>query len=678
MNNSLRRSIQQILLAGSSAAFAAGALAAAGQQNPPPGPGHVPDYFGVTPNYATSPQPILTQVVINEGVSGAGAVATPNWDTNTGAITGFNLTDGGSGYVTPTVTITDQPTGTGASASIVMGGGISGIDQITSPGSECSANPTVTISDVPGGTGSGAIATAIVSGGNVTGLNITNPGSGYSAGATFDVTCDIGSNASGTVVVSGGIPGVISGIVINSPGLNYSPSANVVFNDPQATPGSGASATVVVDTGGSITGIQITNPGSGYSASTTVSIIDVATGSGASATAVSSGTHLVNGKLGVITGITPGSPGSGYRNPTITISDASATGGSGAVAVATTYDYVNDVQTDKIMDVQVLNPGSGYDAGTKVTVNGGPGVTPVTLTPEIDGGAIIGFLEIQSATNPVPNFQGLGSGYKTPIAGSGIRKFVDSLPELGLPGKPANTLGQILPIAVPDTTTFPGSDYYEIAETEYTQKLHTDLPATHLRGYKQLNAPTGNAAGTNQYLGPIIVAQKDRPVRVKLVNLLSTGAAGKLPIPVDTTYMGADGGTDTDNRAALHLHGGNTPWISDGTPRQWVKPKGEPNGPNKGESARNVPDMWFDASGNVVPKASLPADPVAAGLSNNPGDGALTFFYTNEQSARLMFYHDHAEGTTRLNVYEGVAAGYVLQDPTEQAMVTAGTFASSG
>ena len=50
----------------------------------------------------------------------------------------------------------------------------------------------------------------------------------------------------------------------------------------------------------------------------------------------------------------------------------------------------------------------------------------------------------------------------------------------------------------------------------------------------------------------------------------------------------------------------------------------------------------------------------------------MTFYDTNQQSARLMFYHDHAYGITRLNVYAGVAAGYLLQDPVEQAMVNGG------
>ena len=30
-----------------------------------------------------------------------------------------------------------------------------------------------------------------------------------------------------------------------------------------------------------------------------------------------------------------------------------------------------------------------------------------------------------------------------------------------------------------------------------------------------------------------------------------------------------------------------------------------------------------------------------------------------------MFYHDHAYGITRLNVYAGEAAGYLLTDPVE-------------
>ena len=39
----------------------------------------------------------------------------------------------------------------------------------------------------------------------------------------------------------------------------------------------------------------------------------------------------------------------------------------------------------------------------------------------------------------------------------------------------------------------------------------------------------------------------------------------------------------------------------------------------------------------------------------------MTFYYTNQQSARLLFYHDHSWGITRLNVYAGEAAGYLIR-----------------
>ncbi len=105
--------------------------------------------------------------------------------------------------------------------------------------------------------------------------------------------------------------------------------------------------------------------------------------------------------------------------------------------------------------------------------------------------------------------------------------------------------------------------------------------------------PTGNTTSTTSctpsYLGPVILAQKDRPVRVLFKNLLPTGAGGNLFIPVDTTYMGA-GPNDPQNRATLHLHGGATPWISDGTPHQWTTPEGETpmNGREHSTCSRHV------------------------------------------------------------------------------------------
>ena len=265
-----------------------------------------------------------------------------------------------------------------------------------------------------------------------------------------------------------------------------------------------------------------------------------------------------------------------------------------------------------------------------------------------------------------------------------------------------NLLGQCIPIAMPDKTTYPGSDYYEIAIVQYREQMHSELPAvvgptkvnaasggTLLRGYVQLKAD-GTYLNEPHYLGPIISARKDTPVRIKFVNKLPlTASGGNLFLPVDTTIMGSGQytinfnpetkqsrslvtDTFTQNRAELHLHGGRTPWISDGTPHQWVTPAGDTAANNypKGVSVAYVPDMWFDANNNYATIASCAGLTTCStpGATNNPGPGAQTYYWTNAQTSRLMFYHDHAWGITRLNVYVGEAAGYIIGDTTEDAL----------
>lgn len=262
--------------------------------------------------------------------------------------------------------------------------------------------------------------------------------------------------------------------------------------------------------------------------------------------------------------------------------------------------------------------------------------------------------------------------------GTALNKFVDSLPGLsadgGVTGR--NNLLQYIPVAVKNTSLYPGSDYYDLGVVPFTKKVHTDLPSpTHFRGYVDLG--TGSAADP-QCLGPLIVAQRDTPVRVRLANQLGTGAFGNLFLPVDTTLMGggegplgAPGGYYTQNRISNHLHGAFTPWISDGTPWQWFTPFGQTGDYLRGASYQNVPDMWFDAGGNPVAAGT-------AGATNDPGSGKMTFYYTNQQSGRLMFYHDHAVAITRLNVYAGMAAGYLIHDPVEDALISAGTIPTGG
>jgi FtsP/CotA-like multicopper oxidase with cupredoxin domain len=506
-------------------------------------------------------------------------------------------------------------------------------------------------------------------------------------------------------------------------------------NSPQAvvdvavaiTGGGGSGATAIAIVGG-LTGLTRTSGGSGY---TSAPAVTISGGGGYGATAVAT----IAG--GAVTSIALTSPGSGYTfAPTITF-----TGGGGTGAAATASGAHGAVT-----GIVVTNGGAGYTSAPDVTISGnGIGAT---ATATVAGGVVTGITVTSRGLNYRPKVNDCGETI-------GIRKFVDSLAGLGPTG--ANDLGQYIPIAVADTTTYPGSDYYEIGLVQHTEKLHADLPSTTLRGYVQLETavvtgthvalrypdgtPITNTLGqpvyavdNPHYLGPTIVAQRDRPVRIKFTNFLPTGEGGNLFIPVDITDMGAGegsqgvvtgiqvtnggsgytttvpidvtivggggigatavarilngevngiqltnegagytsvptvtitggggtsatavatfanaaGGNYTQNRATLHLHGGVTPWISDGTPHQWTTPAGENTPYPEGVSVYNVPDM------------------------PDPGPGSLTFFYTNQQSARLMFYHDHAYGITRLNVYAGEAAGYLLADPVEQALVTGG------
>jgi spore coat protein A len=210
-----------------------------------------------------------------------------------------------------------------------------------------------------------------------------------------------------------------------------------------------------------------------------------------------------------------------------------------------------------------------------------------------------------------------------------LRKFVVALPGLGPTG--ANEIGQYIPVASADTTTYPGIDFYKIAMQQYGELLHPDLPrATRLWGYADVTHPKG--AALNKYLGPVIVAHRNRPVRVSYVNSLPP----KHLLPVDNTLMGAES-DQPQNRAVVHVHGGLVPWTSDGGPFAWTTP------------------------GNRL-----------HGVDWQPGD----YIYPNDQSARLLWYHDHALGITRLNAYAGLASAYIIRDTDELDLIAAGVIPS--
>jgi spore coat protein A, manganese oxidase len=205
---------------------------------------------------------------------------------------------------------------------------------------------------------------------------------------------------------------------------------------------------------------------------------------------------------------------------------------------------------------------------------------------------------------------------------TGLRKFVWPLPRFGVE----------IPIAAPDTSTYPGTDYYRISIGEYRQQLHPELDPTRLWGFADATRP--GSAPVFRHLGPAVIAERGRPVRVTFSNDLDLNASH--PLPVDTSLPGAEG---LVTRVTPHLHGGHVPWPSDGGPHSWIAPDGT--------TGLSRVDWLPDGHG---------------GLNDDN-------WYGNDQSARLMWYHDHALGITRLNAYAGLAAPYLITDEIERSLV---------
>jgi spore coat protein A len=212
-----------------------------------------------------------------------------------------------------------------------------------------------------------------------------------------------------------------------------------------------------------------------------------------------------------------------------------------------------------------------------------------------------------------------------------LSKFAQNLRGVGPGG---------IPVAIPDGARqygrFVTADHYTIDIDEFTDTLHPDLSPTTLWGYNPESALGESGVPAPKHLGGIVIAQRGRPTQITFHN--------KLPnhhiLPVDTSIMGAEG---APNRTAVHLHGGYVPWVTDGGPFAWWDPQG-----GKGASFLNNQVL---RPGEIVP------------------NDEAEYFYPNQQSARMLWYHDHALGTTRLNAYAGLATAYIIRDLFEEKVL---------
>ena len=179
-----------------------------------------------------------------------------------------------------------------------------------------------------------------------------------------------------------------------------------------------------------------------------------------------------------------------------------------------------------------------------------------------------------------------------------------------------------------------GGTHYEIAIAQTRQNiLGPGLPDTTVWGY-------GNALQSTTYPGRSFVVRRDQQINVQWKNKLVNGHGNALPhlFPVDSTLHWADplqagrieGPYLGPVPVVTHVHGGNTPADSDGHP-----------------------DAWFTPHNTHV------------GRLFNPHP----FTYPNDQEAGTVWYHDHALGITRLNVYAGLAGFYIIRDENEDKLI---------
>ncbi len=183
-----------------------------------------------------------------------------------------------------------------------------------------------------------------------------------------------------------------------------------------------------------------------------------------------------------------------------------------------------------------------------------------------------------------------------------------------------------LPIPAIAVPVAPGGNHYEIAISQFRQHLGVRDP----KSGAPLQTTVWGYAGSDP--GPTIAARRGVPITVRWVNALA-GASGPLPhlMPVDGSLHMARpkdwpaGGVPV----VTHLHGGHTESESDGDPDAWYTPGWRERGP-------------------LFRKE--------------------TYTYDNDQEPAALWYHDHALGLTRLNVYSGMAGFYILRDDWEQGL----------
>ena len=179
------------------------------------------------------------------------------------------------------------------------------------------------------------------------------------------------------------------------------------------------------------------------------------------------------------------------------------------------------------------------------------------------------------------------------------------------------------PLRLPPTA-LPGPDGgVRMSMRPGLQQVHSALAPTPMWGY--------DAGGGPSWPGPTIQAVRDTPLRLEQTNALGGRHLFHDSLDHHLPHHGCpelDGRQLTHEHADLprtstHLHGARVAPTDDG-----------------------FPDLWSVAGETAVYRYPNRQHP-------------------QSQRAATLWYHDHAMGITRLNVYAGLAGFYLIRDPLE-------------
>lgn len=230
---------------------------------------------------------------------------------------------------------------------------------------------------------------------------------------------------------------------------------------------------------------------------------------------------------------------------------------------------------------------------------------------------------------------------------SSIPKYVDQL---------------VIPPVMPKTSVSRQQDRrvdnYEIAVRQFQQQI---LPRGQYNSTTVWSYGSPNHPETFNYPAFTVEATVNKPVRVKWMNQLVDANGNYLPhlFSVDQTLHWANpGGLAPDSHGmtldayrgpvplVTHVHGAHTGEESDGFAEAWYLP-----------DAKNIPAGFF----RVGSKYEEFKQEFFQKYHEKWTAGSATFQYPNDQRACTLWYHDHAMGMTRLNVYAGPAGFYLLR-----------------